>query len=1495
MNNAIRTVSSNPRLILIMRLLLGGIFIAASLSKVTHIDQFTQAVTSYGILPDSLAHLYGLLVPWIELAIGSLLILGLFSRMAAAISIALTFSFIVANIYGLIRGTEDSCGCFGQVIPLDHSQSLGLDVLMLLMAVPLILRKSLMWSVGACLSHSGSAYVRARRTSYGVAGKTAMLVTVLLVLASFVPQAAQAAEPVGQSASDSELPIGVQIDGSLQSGRPVFVYFYADWCSVCQKQKPVVEEVQAQYAGDVDFLWVNEKDNETALQEFDVAGFPAMFLVTAKVDNDYRYERFAGYTDKALLTDELNKALERPDVYSSGQEQTTDGGAQAGCTGLGCGDAKATADLNTGSTLTEEIDANLADGSLVFVFFYADWCGYSQKQKPIVEELQAQYAGDVDFLWANEKDHQTDLQGFGVTGFPTMFLVTGEVGGKYQGDRFSGYKDKAVLTAGLSAAIGETRGEVAGAISSLSLGPDYAEANQLAGAEQSSSNCASAWTIDACSAGCDAAFWTCDAGCDTLQAGCDAAFWTCDAGCDTCQAGCDAAFWTCDAGCDTCQAGCDAAFWTCDAGCDACGVGETICKAGIDVICYTTLGWCKDWLCGSEFDSCINGGYSACEWDCQTCQSACDSARASCNSACNDCQSTCDNARADCDAACDGCQSTCDSERANCNSVSADCQSTCDSERANCEAVCESFEPCQGVGEWCQPVTGLPGSCADGLSCFMTFGLDIFDNQVFTCFPSETDEMVSDEVCLTFYSKDLHQAAIDLGTVMTYSAAAGGAAGVATTDELGVFYAPDGRYGCFMTACTGLETDLNVSSAACVGLYLSPEHLQGQSIVSVEEVSLGAFYATSQVWSIADALIGTENCFGLETPSPEDVVIPADAGLYSCSTIIDTVGQRSSDGTLYAISAEPGNMAPLVGAGPDATIYEGDTFTSSGSFMDPDSETWTATVDYGDGSGVQALALNPDKTFGLSHAYATEGSYTVTVTVTDGDGAIGSDTALVTVLPEGENSAPTVDAGPDATIDEGDTFASSGSFMDPDSETWTATVDYGDGSGEQSLALNPDKTFDLNHTYAGDGAYTVTVTVTDGDGASGTDTTTCEVSPPPNSPPVTEDDAYATDEDTALSVAAPGVLGNDSDADGDPLTAVLDTGTSNGTLTLNPDGSFDFVPDPDFNGTDGFTYVANDGEDDSEAATVTITVDPVNDPPVAEDDAYATDEDTALNVTPPGVLGNDSDADGDPLTAVLDTGTSSGTLTLNPDGSFDYVPGLDFDGTDGFTYVANDGEDDSEAAAVTITVDPVNDAPVASISAIADATLRLHVTVKVTPQTLNLGRMGNWVKVHIHDDSENNPQQLQVTLNGSDSFDVDGDALTYDWRLTGPHGDVAVEDDVVSQTVALSAGDYTVTLVVNDGTADSATASESFTLTNETIADLSEADPGEFTLNGVPGSEVKGGSSLVVSFDDDAVAATVAVGLGVEMRLDGPVSGTDYIDVIQGHDSGNGKGKSNLK
>src|SRR5690606_29372129 len=141
---------------------------------------------------------------------------------------------------------------------------------------------------------------------------------------------------------------------------------------------------------------------------------------------------------------------------------------------------------------------------------------------------------------------------------------------------------------------------------------------------------------------------------------------------------------------------------------------------------------------------------------------------------------------------------------------------------------------------------------------------------------------------------------------------------------------------------------------------------------------------------------------------------------------------------------------------------------------------------------------------------------------------------------------------------------------------------------------------------------------------------------------------------------APGVLANDTDADGDALTAVLVTGPTNGSLTLNEDGSFTYTPNEDFHGTDSFTYQASDGGQVSAEATVVITVNPVDDEPVAADDAYATDEDTALTIDAPGVLANDTDDEGGSLTASLVSGPANGMLTLNEDGSFTYTPNEDF-------------------------------------------------------------------------------------------------------------------------------------------------------------------------------------------------------------------------------------------
>src|SRR5207302_155580 len=136
-------------------------------------------------------------------------------------------------------------------------------------------------------------------------------------------------------------------------------------------------------------------------------------------------------------------------------------------------------------------------------------------------------------------------------------------------------------------------------------------------------------------------------------------------------------------------------------------------------------------------------------------------------------------------------------------------------------------------------------------------------------------------------------------------------------------------------------------------------------------------------------------------------------------------------------------------------------------------------------------------------------------------------------------------------------------------------------------------------------------------------------------------------EDTTLTISAPGVLSNDSDVDGDPLHAVLVTAPTHGSLVLDATGAFAYVPPTNFNGADSFTYKANDGTLDSAIATVRITVLPINDAPVSPDLVCSINEDTTLTISAPGVLSNDSDVDGDALHAVLVTAPMHGSLALD--------------------------------------------------------------------------------------------------------------------------------------------------------------------------------------------------------------------------------------------------------
>jgi RHS repeat-associated protein len=331
---------------------------------------------------------------------------------------------------------------------------------------------------------------------------------------------------------------------------------------------------------------------------------------------------------------------------------------------------------------------------------------------------------------------------------------------------------------------------------------------------------------------------------------------------------------------------------------------------------------------------------------------------------------------------------------------------------------------------------------------------------------------------------------------------------------------------------------------------------------------------------------------------------------------------------------------------------------------------------------------------------------------------------------------------------------------DPDQDPLTAVLVSDVQHG--TLVLSPNGAFTYSPVPDFFGSDAFTYQASDGAQLSNVATVSLEVTPV-NDPPRAVSDAFVTDEDTALSG---NVLTNDADPDQDPLTAVLVASVQHGTLSLSSSGAFTYSPAPDFFGTDAFTYRANDGTDLSVAVTATLTVTPVNDPPLAVSDVFSTEEDTALSGN---VLTNDADPDQDPLSTILVADVQHGTLDLMPDGAFTYAPLPDFFGEDAFTYEASDGALTS-AATASITVTPVNDPPVITSSPVTEATA---------------GQLYRYPVV---------------------AFDVDS-PITYSFE--GP-AFLSIDAAGVLSGTPSSPGTHSVTVRASDGLAD---ASQTFTLT----------------------------------------------------------------------------------
>ncbi|MEM7790578.1 MAG: Ig-like domain-containing protein, partial [Verrucomicrobiota bacterium] len=248
----------------------------------------------------------------------------------------------------------------------------------------------------------------------------------------------------------------------------------------------------------------------------------------------------------------------------------------------------------------------------------------------------------------------------------------------------------------------------------------------------------------------------------------------------------------------------------------------------------------------------------------------------------------------------------------------------------------------------------------------------------------------------------------------------------------------------------------------------------------------------------------------------------------------------------------------------------------------------------------------------------------------------------------------------------------------------------------------PDLTYTPDANFSGSDSFSFTVS--DAEATSPPASVEIDVAAV-NDLPVANPDISTTDEDSPVIVP---VLSNDGDIDGDNVSVAAISGEYNGSAVLNPDGTVTFTPDVDFNGEAGFSYQISDTFGLSEVVGVVITVNAVNDRPIATADSAVLNEDGILNSSLSA-----SDVDGDALTYNLVSAASQGAVVVNADGSYQYIPNSDFNGSDSFDFTVSDGVEVSDAATVDLTVIAVNDAPIAVLQSLLleeDAALPIVLT-----------------------------------------------------------------------------------------------------------------------------------------------------------------------------------------
>ena len=383
-------------------------------------------------------------------------------------------------------------------------------------------------------------------------------------------------------------------------------------------------------------------------------------------------------------------------------------------------------------------------------------------------------------------------------------------------------------------------------------------------------------------------------------------------------------------------------------------------------------------------------------------------------------------------------------------------------------------------------------------------------------------------------------------------------------------------------------------------------------------------------------------------------------------------------------------------------------------------------------------------------------------------------TAAHAVEPDVSISSPS--DGSTFAIGDNVNFAAAATDAEDDDATLTAAI-----SWTSSLDGNIGTGGSFGTTSLTAGTHTVTASVMDSEMLSASDSITVTVT---NDAPTADAQSVSTDEDTALPITLTG-----SDPEGSNLSFQVESQPTNGAVSGTAP-NVTYTPNADYNGSDSFTFTVNDGQLTSGAATVSITVNPVNDAPVANDDTASVAEDSSNNQI--DVLANDTDPDGDSLT-VQSASASTGTATPNgPGTAVVYTPPANFTGQATINYTISDGNGGTDSATVTVTVTNENDAPVAN-----DDT------------------------ASVAEDSSNN--QIDVLANDTDP---DGDSLTVQSASasTGTATPNGPGTAVVYTPPANFTGQATINYTISDGNGGTDSATVTVTVTNENDAPVANDD-----------------------------------------------------------------------